>query len=58
MVKEAQGGTDLTKTGYEERSSIDLEQNRVPLVRPFEDVTILEFYKRQVSFVYVQLLAS
>jgi len=58
MVKEAQGETDLTKTGYEEKSSIDLEQNTVPLVRPFEDVSILEFYKRQFSFVYLQLLAS
>ena len=51
MVKEAQGETYLTKTGYEEWSSIDLEQSTVPLVRSFEDVSILEFYKRQVSFV-------
>jgi len=58
MVKEAQGETYLKKTGHEERSSIDLEQSTVPLVRSFEDVSILELYKRQLSFVYVQLLAS
>jgi len=56
MVKEEQ--TYLTRTGYEERSSIDVDQSTVSLVRSFEDVSILDFYESQVSFVYVQLFAS